>query len=57
VETFQPSGNLYNKYETRRFLERIAVKGFIMAFRKLLGGFQLSRVLDVGCGEGYLTHY
>lgn len=55
MEASPPSGNLNNKYESRHFLERIAVKGFIIAFQKLLEGFQLFCVLDVGCSEGYLT--
>ena len=49
-------GNLYNKYESRNPIVRRLVAGFERSLRSLLAPIGPVRtVLEVGCGEGYVT--
>lgn len=48
-------GNVYNKYESRNPVARRLLKGYFGAFAELSGHLSPSSVLEVGCGEGYLT--
>ncbi|MEE9294787.1 MAG: methyltransferase domain-containing protein [Phycisphaerae bacterium] len=48
-------GNLYPKYRTRNPIARWLVAGFLSAFRDLAGRTGAHEVLEIGCGEGYLS--
>ncbi len=48
-------GNVYNKYESRNPVARRLLRGYFDALSELTAELQPSTVLEVGCGEGYLT--
>ncbi len=51
-----PTGNVYEKYETRNPIERYLVSGFFRALSGLLDQMtDVRSVLDIGCGEGYAS--
>jgi ubiquinone/menaquinone biosynthesis C-methylase UbiE len=47
-------GNVYNKYESRNPLARWMLQNYLAAFHELVSRLDPGRVLEVGCGEGYL---
>ncbi len=47
-------GNVYNKYESRNPLARWMLQNYLAAFHELISCLDPVRVLEVGCGEGYL---
>ena len=53
--TQQIVGNLYNKYLSQKPLERYLLNRFISQFIVLYNRVNPNSVLDIGCGEGYLT--
>jgi len=50
------TGNFYNKYKTKNFIERKLVYNFINNIQNALEGINFTKVLDAGCGEGYITN-
>lgn len=48
-------GNLYNKYHTRNPVARLLFDNFLRTMRKLTASVPATSILEVGCGEGYLT--
>lgn len=49
-------GNIENKYETKNPISRILMNNFLANFKELLAGVDNpSSILEIGCGEGYLT--
>ena len=50
-----PTGNHYPKYHTKNPLARHLVAGFMDSFDALFARSRASDILEVGCGEGYLT--
>ncbi|MEJ2078053.1 MAG: class I SAM-dependent methyltransferase [Acidobacteriota bacterium] len=48
-------GNVYNKYESRNPVARRLLRGYFAALTELCGKLAPARLLEVGCGEGYLT--
>lgn len=48
-------GNVYNKYESRNPVARRLLQGYFTALAELCKCLAPTRVLEVGCGEGYLT--
>jgi ubiquinone/menaquinone biosynthesis C-methylase UbiE len=48
-------GNVYNKYATRNPVARVLFQNFLRNVRELLEQVSAESVLEVGCGEGYLT--
>ncbi|MFQ6018436.1 MAG: class I SAM-dependent methyltransferase [Kiloniellaceae bacterium] len=49
------AGNVYPKYHTRNPIARRLVAGFLAAFRELTDLSGAENVLEVGCGEGFLS--
>lgn len=49
-------GNFYSKYDSKYFLERLVVKYFLKRIKEFLSGLECKNILDVGCGEGYITN-
>lgn len=49
------AGNYYPKYSTKNPISRALVGGFLNSFRDLLALTQAREVIEVGCGEGYLS--
>ena len=49
-----PAGNTFNKYASGNPIARRLVQGFLKSHRELLSRISANRVLDVGCGEGFL---
>lgn len=48
-------GNLYPKYHTRNPIARWLVASFIKSFQELTARSGAREVLEIGCGEGYLS--
>jgi ubiquinone/menaquinone biosynthesis C-methylase UbiE len=55
VEPF--AGNAYSKYDTRNPLVRRVVGRFLGELDALLGTLAPADLLDVGCGEGFVTQH
>lgn len=55
----QPGGNITDKYNTRNPIFRLVMKNFFKAFDGLIKPLRdnVADVLEVGCGEGYLSHH
>jgi 2-polyprenyl-3-methyl-5-hydroxy-6-metoxy-1,4-benzoquinol methylase len=51
-----PTGNTYDKYGSTNPLVRRLMAGFEGTLAELFGAAAPESVLDVGCGEGILTH-
>jgi 2-polyprenyl-3-methyl-5-hydroxy-6-metoxy-1,4-benzoquinol methylase len=51
-----PTGNTYDKYGSTNPVVRRLMQGFEAALAELFAGAAPASVLDVGCGEGVLTH-
>lgn len=47
-------GNVYDKYNSRNPVARALFSNFLSRFRSLLAGIGGARLLEVGCGEGFL---
>lgn len=52
-----PVGNVYDKYHTRNPIARRLMRGFLDSVTSLTQSAQPTRVLEVGCGEGYLSDH
>lgn len=50
------AGNLYNKYESANIIARLLMKGYLRIFDQQIAELTPKTVLEVGCGEGYITH-
>jgi ubiquinone/menaquinone biosynthesis C-methylase UbiE len=50
-------GNVYDKYHTRNPIARRLMRGFLDSVTTLTHSVRPSRVLEVGCGEGYLSDH
>lgn len=50
----QKGGNLFNKYESKNPILKILMKQFLRSIENFVYG---STILDVGCGEGYVTYH
>jgi ubiquinone/menaquinone biosynthesis C-methylase UbiE len=48
-------GNVYNKYESRNPIARWLLRGYLRHLAGLCERLAPASVLEVGCGEGYLT--
>lgn len=53
----QAVGNLYDKYNTRNPIARCLVQRFLHTVVELAQVGAPRRILEVGCGEGYLTQF
>lgn len=51
-----PTGNTYDKYGSKNPVVRRLMTGFHGCLDELLADARLASILDVGCGEGVLTH-
>ena len=51
------AGNTYDKYHTGNPLARYLMNGFMRNFNELLHLNEGERVLEVGCGEGFLMRH
>ncbi len=51
-----PTGNTYDKYGTSNPLARLMMRGFQSTLAELLADADPGSILDIGCGEGILTH-
>lgn len=55
-KVFQPSGNFYDKYNTRDPVARLMMRGFLRSFLDLAAlAKPTGTALEVGCGEGELS--
>jgi len=50
-----PAGNVYDKYGTHNPLARLVVRRFLAAVDATVDENRPSSVLDVGCGDGFVT--
>jgi ubiquinone/menaquinone biosynthesis C-methylase UbiE len=48
-------GNVYDKYQTHNRIARFLFDSFLSAARSLVNSVSALSILEVGCGEGYLT--
>lgn len=51
-----PTEDMRVKYHTRNPVVRLMVKGFLNSFDNLFKRVDVKNVLEVGCGEGFLTN-
>ena len=49
-------GNYFNKYSSKNNIYNFFVNKFIDELKKLLSLIEYKNLLDVGCGEGYITN-
>jgi len=52
-----PAGNIFPKYKSTNPLIRFAVERFLKTLQELVDELEVSTILEVGCGEGYLTNF
>jgi ubiquinone/menaquinone biosynthesis C-methylase UbiE len=50
-------GNLYNKYESKNPILKLLMNKFFKDLNFILDSININTVLDVGCGEGYVTNH
>lgn len=50
-------GNLYNKYASKNPAVKILMSNFFKDFDIFLESINVNNILDVGCGEGYVTNH
>lgn len=50
-------GNLYNKYESKNPIVKILMSKFFEDLNFCLDSVEVDNILDVGCGEGYITKH
>jgi ubiquinone/menaquinone biosynthesis C-methylase UbiE len=50
------AGNIYDKYESANIVARLLMKGYLRAFDRQIAELIPKTILEVGCGEGYITH-
>ena len=53
----QPEGNYYPKYTSENFLVKKIMGGFFSSINSLIRTIPFSSMLDVGCGEGFISSY
>ena len=53
--TAQPFGSIYDKRKPRDPLSRMIIQNFLGSVRGLIRGLEAQSILDVGCGDGWLT--
>jgi len=51
-----PTGNTFDKYATTNPVEQRMMRGFFTALDRMVDGISPTRVLEVGIGEGIVTH-
>lgn len=49
-------GNIFNKYESNNPLLKLLMNNFFKDLKSNLYSININSVLDVGCGEGYVTN-
>jgi ubiquinone/menaquinone biosynthesis C-methylase UbiE len=57
MENRNKGGNLYNKYETNNPIVILFMNKFFKDLNFFLDSVNINTVLDVGCGEGYVTNH
>ena len=50
-------GNVYNKYTSKNPIVRVMMRNFHRSVSSLLVPLKCKKVVEVGCGEGYLTNF
>ncbi|MFH1316214.1 MAG: class I SAM-dependent methyltransferase [Candidatus Woesearchaeota archaeon] len=50
-------GNVYNKYTSKNLIVKLLMERFYGDFSSLLKRTNAKNVIEVGCGEGYITKY
>ncbi|MFH1053772.1 MAG: class I SAM-dependent methyltransferase [Candidatus Woesearchaeota archaeon] len=50
-------GNVYNKYTSKNLIVKLLMERFYGDFSSLLKRTDAKNVIEVGCGEGYITKY
>src|SRR5439155_22017144 len=53
--TAHPFGSIYDKRKPRDPLSRMIIQNFLGSVRGLIRGLEAQSILDVGCGDGWLT--
>jgi ubiquinone/menaquinone biosynthesis C-methylase UbiE len=53
----QPAGNIYNKIGTKNPLAKALLTGYFRELDRFLRRIQPRRLLEVGCGEGYILRH
>ena len=51
-----PVGNFYDKYSTKNIFVKTAVRNFLKNISDCIKSIPIQSILDVGCGEGYVTN-
>jgi 2-polyprenyl-3-methyl-5-hydroxy-6-metoxy-1,4-benzoquinol methylase len=49
-----PSGNYYDKFNSKNPITRWLMNGFTTTFLELYGRAQAQKILEIGCGEGHM---
>lgn len=55
--TAVPTGNTYDKYASQNPIERRLMAGFMRKLDALLPASGVTRILEVGTGEGHIAHH
>ncbi len=50
-------GNLFDKYGSRNIIVRDIMKGFFEGVSRLLPSLPPKRILEVGCGDGFMVNF
>lgn len=54
---YNPEGNFYDKYNSKNIIEKTIMKNFFNNIHNAIDSLEFSSLLDVGCGEGYVTEF
>ncbi len=52
-----PTGNYYDKYNSKNKIEQMLMQGFFKSLSECLDVIDFENVLEAGCGEGEVINY
>ncbi|MCK8059985.1 MULTISPECIES: bifunctional 2-polyprenyl-6-hydroxyphenol methylase/3-demethylubiquinol 3-O-methyltransferase UbiG [unclassified Fusibacter] len=57
MKAVQPEGNYFDKYENKKKLIQLIMKGYFKDFDRMLASIEFNSVYEAGCGEGHISQH